>query len=496
MRLDRGWAAAWLLALGLLAPGEAIAQVTSLYLIQNSGWMEPFYVDPNAPFRPLLNALVAASNAGGEVVIADFDQDGQLPGRHSPHVDYRGPDDTAAVAKAIDAIDLPVQPDGRLTDADFDGALVRGINTILDGHPGIIWLVTNNRNSPNNSQRVDENTAEFARRLGSSPSLPVIVSYPVRMPAQGRQYSATGLIVYGIAYGETAASELRRLTLSHGLTRLFSDPAVQLKPLDQAPLVFTPEATTTTGLAVSRTPDGRLRIEGVPGGRASSVEITGTLRSDYYPHVIDQAQVSLRWQSLDRLPGQVTAPSLLQGSITPSVLHRVAPRDVLQDVQIRLDIPRIDRSPGFAGWLQHDVSLHGTLAIDLAGLTLSLQDGFVAKMSQIAALDQLPAVFFDNRQVTAASATLPITLVVHFSAVPLILSLLGLFGLLLLLALLLVLLRREREHAVSLGGQVRRVRLRAFQARTVALPDGRVFVVRGRPIGKPAITERMAPEAR
>ena len=498
MRPEGGIAAlAMVVALALLTPGRAIAQVTSVYLIQNSGWMEPFYVDPNAPFRPLLNALVAASNAGGEVVIADFDQDGQLPGRHSPRVDYRGPDETAAVARAIAAIDLPVQPNGRLTDADFDGALVRGINTILDGHPGIIWLVTNNRNSPNNSQRVDENTAGFARRLGSSPSLPVIVSYPVRMPAQGRQYSATGLIVYGIAYGETAATELRRLTQAPALTRLFSDPAVQLKPLDQAPLVFTPEATTTPGLSVSRTPDGRLRIEGVPGGRASSVEITGTLRSDYYPHVIDQAQVSLRWQSLDRLPGQdAGAPPLLQGSIEPSVLHKVAPRDVLQDVRIRLDVPRIDRSPGLAGWLQHDVSLHGTLAIDLGGLSLSLQDGFVAKMSQIAALDQLPAVFFDNRQVSAASATLPITLVVHFSAGPLILSLLALFGLLLLLALLLVLLRLEREHTVSLGGQVRRVRLRPFRAREVALPDGRVFVVRGSLLGSPTVTERMPVEPR
>jgi hypothetical protein len=477
------------LLLCLLAPIQALAQVTSVYLIQNSGWMEPFYVDPNAAFRPLLNALVAGSNAGGEVVIADFDQDGQLPGRHSPNVVYRGPDDAARITRAIAAIDLPVQPNGRLTDADFDGALVRGINTILEGRPGIIWLVTNNRNSPNNSQRVNENTRDFARRLGSSPALPVIVSYPVRMPAQGHLYSATGLIVYGIAYGNEAAAELRRLTRAPGLTRLFSDPAVQLKPLDQAPLVFTPQTTTTPGLTVSRSPDGRLRIEGVPGGRASSVDITGTLRSDYYPHVIDQAQVGLRWESLDHVPGQVALP-LLQGSIEPSVLHRVAPRDVLQDVRIRLDIPRIDRSPGLAGWLQHDVTLHGTLAIDLGGLTLSLQDGFVAKMSQIAAMDQLPAVFFDNRTVTAASAALPVTLVVHFSEMPLILALLALFGLLLLLALLLFLLRRDRDHTVTLGGQVRRVRLRPFQSRLVVLPDGRAFSVRGRLAGPPAVTER------
>ena len=485
---------AWVWCLGvllccMLAPGWAWAQVSSVYLIQNSGWMEPFYVDPAVQFRPLLNALVAASNAGGEVVIADFNQDGQLPDRHSPHVIYRGPDDAARIAGAIATLDLPVQPNGHLTDADFDGALVRGINTILDAHPGIIWLVTNNRNSPSNSQRVDENTRDFARRLGSSPALPVIVSYPVRLPAQGQLYSATGLIVYGIAYGQQAATELRRLTRAPGLTRLFSDPAVQLKPLDQAPLVFTPQASDTPGLAVSRLADGSLRIDGVPGNRASTVEITGTLRSDYYPHVIDQARVSLRWDSLDHVPGQPALP-LLAGTIEPPVLQRVAPRDVLQDVRLRLDVPRIERTPGIAGWFQKDVTLHGTVAIELSDLSLSLQDGFAAKMAQIAALDQLPAVFFDNKTVTAASALLPVTLVVRFSAVPLILALLSLSALLALAALLLVLLRLEREHTISLAGQVRRMRLRAFQTRLVTLPGNRVFAVRGRLLGKPAVAER------
>jgi len=479
----------------LLAPVRVLAQVSSVYLIQNSGWMEPFYLDPKVPFRPLLNALVAASNDGGEVVIADFNQDGQLPDRHSPHVLYRGPDDARRIADAIAALDLPAQPNGRLTDADFDGALVRGINTVLDGHPGIIWLVTNNRNSPSNSQRVDENTRDFARRLGSSAALPVIVSYPVRLPAQGRQYSATGLIVYGIAYGEQAGAALRRLTRAPGLTHLFSDPAVQLKPLDQAPLVFTPQASDTPGLSVSRLPDGALRIDGVPGGRESTVEITGTLRSDYYPHVIDQAQVSLRWDSLDHVPGQPALP-LLAGTVSPSVLHTVAPRDVLQDVRIRLAIPRIDRAPGFAGWLQKDVTLHGTLALDLSGLSLSLQNGFVSKMSQIAAMDQLPGVFFDNRTVTAASAVLPVTLVVRYSALPVALALGSLSALLALLALLLVLLRRETEHAVSLDGQVRRVRLRAFQTRLITLPGNRTFSVRGRLIGAPAVAEQPSPVQR
>ena len=476
------------LCCGLMPLRPALAQVSSLYLVQDSGWMEPFYTDPSAPFRPLLNALVAASHADGEVVVAGFDQDGQVPGRRSPNVLYRGPDDPARIAAAIASLDLPHQPDSHLADADFNGALLRGIDTILDGHPGIVWLVTNNRNSPGNSQRVDDNTRAFAQALGNSQALPLVVSYPVRLPATGRLYSARGLIVYGIAYGQTAAATLRRLIAGPGLRQLFRDPAVQLKPLDQAPLRFTPEATLTPGLVARSGADGSLRI-GVPGGRASSVEIAGSLRSDYYPHVIDRARLSLRWDRLDQVPGGAALP-LAAAAIAPAEVHGLGPGEALHDVRIRLDIPRIDRAPGLAGWLQKDVVVQGTLAIGLSDLRLSLQDGFVAKMAQVAALDQLPAVFFDNKTVTAASALLPVTLVVHYSAVPLVLALGGLSALLLLLAALLMLARREREHLVSLDGQTRRVRLRPFQTRRIVLPPGRAFVLRGRLVGAPRIVRR------
>ncbi len=463
----------------LLLLSPARAEVTSLYLVQNSGWMEPFYTDAGAPFRPLLKALVSGSQAGGEVVVADFDQDGQLPGRRSPHVDYRGPDDPARVSAAIDAIDLPLQPNGHLTDADFDGALLRGVNTILDGRPGIVWLVTNNRNSPGNSQRVDENTRDFAQRLADSPALPLIVAYPVRLPARGRLYEASGLIIYGIAYGDEAAAALRRVTRAPGLARLFADPAVQLKPLDQAPLAFVPLASATPGLAASRLGDGTLRIAGVPGGRASSIGLSGTLRSDYYPHEIERARLSLRWQGLDGAPA-------LSAAIDPAALDHLAP-GAAAPVRLRLAVPEIDRARGLAGWLQRDVTLHGVLRIDLADLSLALAPAFAAKMSQIAALDQLPSVFFDNRGVTAASASLPVTLLVHFSPWPLVGALSGLLLALLLPALLLVLLRHEREHLVSLDGEMRRLRLRPFQVRRITRPGGRAFTVHGRLFGPPAV---------
>ncbi|MCQ8279428.1 hypothetical protein NFI95_13360 [Acetobacteraceae bacterium KSS8] len=467
-----------------------MAAVASVYLVQDSGWMEPFYTDPASSFRPLVKALIAASDAGGETVVASFDQDGQVPGRRSPNVVYRGADDPAAIARAVDSIEPARQRDGHLADADFDGALVGGVQTILDGQPGIVWMITNNRNSPGNSQRVTENTRDFATRLGSSAALPAIVSYPVRMPVRGKLYEANGLIIYGIAYGNAAATELERITHAPALTRLFSDPAVQLKPLDQARLSFLPERSATPGLHVSRGPQGGLVFDGVPGGTPSVVSIEGALRSDFYPHVIDRARLSLGW-----VPPEGGGPAL-EATIAPDQLTALQPEQAENGVTLSLHVPAIDRAPGIAGWLQKDVVLHGTLRIALSGVGLSLSDGFQQKMAQIAAMDQLPSVFFADRSVSAATTDLPVTLIVRFSAWPLILGLGGIAAALVLLLALLALLLAPRQHAVTLAGQVRRIRLRPFERREITLPGGRTFTVRGRLFGRPGIVERSGDTAR
>ncbi len=461
--------------------------VPSVYLVQNSGWMEPFYTDPHSAFRQLVTALIEATAGGGAATVADFNQNGQLPGRSSPHVYYCGTADPAQVARAVDAIDLPRMVGGRLTDADFDGALVRAINTILDGQSGIIWIVTNNKNSPSNSQQINDNTRAFAARLSNTAALPAIVAYPIRMRVQGRQYTENGLIIYGIAYGAPAASRLGDLVRGAALGQLFPDPAVRLKPLAQAPLVFTPVSTPSSSLTVGVAPDGTLVFDGVPGGRPSVLQVDGTLASEYYPQVIDEARVQVAWQDL-----QVQGASpldTLRGGVEPAVLHRLAPRDVLQGVHLHIDVPAIPRQAGLAGLLQKDVTVTGALAISLSDMRLVLPDQFRDKMAQIAALDQLPAVFFDYKTVSAAETIVPVRMVVRFSAAPLITGLAGLAACLTALAAMALLLRREREQVAILAGQSRRVRLRAFETRPMSLPDGRRFRVRGSLTGPARVTE-------
>ena len=74
-----------LLALLGIAPAWAVPQVV---LVQNSGWMEPFYTDPHSQFKPLVAALAGSvAQPGDALVLAAFNQ--SLPGAPS-----RGRDDS------------------------------------------------------------------------------------------------------------------------------------------------------------------------------------------------------------------------------------------------------------------------------------------------------------------------------------------------------------------------------------------------------------------
>ncbi len=464
----------------------------SVYLVQNSGWMEPFYVEPAASdFRALLASLIEASQDGGGVVVADFNQDGQLADRRSPHVVFQGAYEDAAVQAAVRRLDLPRQRNGRLTDADLNGALVRAVTDILQNQSGIIWLVTNNKNSPNNSQQVNQNTRDFAEKLSNTEALTDIVAYPIRMAARSRDHAENGLIIYGVAYGDAAAVELRAKVRGPDLQHLFPDAAMQLKPLDRAAFVFTPTGAATAGAAASLAPDGTFVVS-LPGGRRSEVEIAGSLTSQYYPQVIERAQVTAEWRSLGGAP----LPAALPGSVEPPALPHLAPGATLKGVRIRLAVPEIARPGGIAGLFQKQAVLNGVVAIGLTDMTLGLQEGFADKLSQIAALDQLPSVFSDYLRVSATETTVPVRLVVRFSPAPLIAAIAALAGALLALAAAALLLRRDREHEVVIGGRMRRVRVRPFETREVTGADGALFTVRGRVFGRARVIPVSLPGSR
>ena len=75
-------ALAVLILLAASLPDLAFA-IPHVVLVQNSGWMEPFYSDPQSAFKPLVTELVSSVvQPGDALVLAAFNQG--VPGAPSP----------------------------------------------------------------------------------------------------------------------------------------------------------------------------------------------------------------------------------------------------------------------------------------------------------------------------------------------------------------------------------------------------------------------------
>ena len=450
---------------GTLAQGSEASQ-RQVLLIQNSGWMEPFFKDPQSPMIPLLGALVEQLATGGQVVVASFNQEGHIAGRRSPHVLYEGPFVAGSVQTALRELDLPRRADGRYADADFQGALLGAISELLGGRPGVIWMVTNNKNAPGNDPRVEENTRAYFQQLGESPAIGRLVAYPLRMPVQGPNYSENGLIIYGIGYGQHGAEMLESLIAQIDESGLFADPAVVLKPLDEVPLRFQPTRTYPEHLR-ARMEGNALILEGLRGNRSETLLIEGRLVSEFYPHVIQQANLRVGWSGHSRAGPQ---SELVRAEVSPSRIEDLAPAEDGVLVTIRLVTPPISRPSGLAGLREERVDLVGWLQLDLDNVSLALGQNFVQKMEALYGLDQLPSLFFDNREIRSGMANVPLRVSAHFSVMPLVWAIIGLVFSVLVLAGLALWFSMPRTATVQVGNASRKVRLAPMRTQQLTDP--------------------------
>src|SRR5471030_3312721 len=138
--------------------------VSHVFLVQNSGWMEPFYTDPSSQYKPLISAVVAAATQPGDaLVLASFNQ--SLPNAPSPKALLATKVDASSskqVAAALAPLAVAHKPGSAvLADTDLGEAVGAAIDTALDHHAGLVWLFTNNKNSPNNDQATAQRNREF-----------------------------------------------------------------------------------------------------------------------------------------------------------------------------------------------------------------------------------------------------------------------------------------------------------------------------------------------
>jgi hypothetical protein len=458
-------AVALLLCAGV--PARAIPQV---FLVQNSGWMEPFYSDPHSPFKPLVAALVvAAAQPGDPVLLAAFNQ--ALAGNPSPRAllsQVAAPNTLpAAVKSALAGLDTARKPGGgALADTDLGQALQAAIATALAGRPGIVWLVTNNRNSPNNDQATARRNREFYALIHEGREIDEALAFPLRMPVQGAHYRANGLMVYAFGVGAQGAAALNRLLAAGGVRQVFTEPPARLKPLDRDTVRLAPRRVEDApGVAFSMSPGG-LVADVDADARSPSARVGWNLENTIYPYTIAAASL--------------TARSVLAGEDRPIALakSRVAgldpgrPQPLASTMQ--LPVARMPsawslaalRSAGSAYVLPGRIELH------LAGQKLALSRAFRERMQELFPGDPLPEIFTPPARIKDSTALLPIEVRVHYPLRPL--ALIGGAGLLALLGAAggAYALTRPRRVLVTVEDEPRTVYARAGATQPILDKDG------------------------
>jgi hypothetical protein len=406
--------------LGISTPAFAIPHVV---LVQNSGWMEPFYSDPASAFKPLVTELVAnVVQPGDALVLAAFNQ--SLPGAPSPRgllseqVDAKTVH--AHVQAAMNGLQMARKPGGQaLADTDLGEAVNAAVKGVLAGKPGLVWLVTNNRNSPNNDQATSARNREFYEVIHRGAAIDKALAFPLRMRVAGAHYSANGLMVYVFAVGKEGTLALDALLAAGRVQRVITEPPARLKPLDRDTVRLVPRRVEgAPGVSLAMDAGGRLHADVEPDAVAPGTRIQWQLENTMYPYTIADATLSAR----SMLAGENRTIELARHDVKQLAPGKAEP------LASSMQLP-VAKLPG--KWSMEALKsagsayvLPGRIELHLAGQRLVLSQAFRDRMAALFPGDPLPEIFTPPAEIQASTAVLPLEVRVHYGSGPLM-ALLG-----------------------------------------------------------------------
>jgi hypothetical protein len=405
--------------LALLAQCAPALAVSHVFLVQNSGWMEPFYADPQSRYKPLITELVmAVARPGDAMVLASFNQG--LPGAPSPKALLSLKFDAATARKqvggALAALDVARKPGSQVyADTDLNEAVDTSIRSALGGKPGLVWLFTNNRNSPNNDQETASRNREFYELIHRGNAITRALAFPLQMPVQGEHYHANGLMIYVFAVGEQGARELKALVASGAIAKVITEPAARLKPLDQDLVRLVPrKVSDAPGVSFAMGQGGMLRADVDSQARAPAANIEWNLENTIYPYTIASAQISAR----SKLGGEDRPIKLASTSVSALAPGKSAPLASTMELPVR-------QLPG--KWSMAAVSsagsayvMPGQIELQLTGQRLELSQAFRQRMARLFPGDPLPDIFTPPAQIKSSVAKLALEVRVHYGVAPLV----------------------------------------------------------------------------
>lgn len=443
----------------LLTSAAPALAVSHVFLVQNSGWMDPFYADPASQFKPLVTALAGAvTDRGDLIVLASFNQ--SLPGAASPHALLSLKVDPASLRKqvggALARLDTARKPgSSALADTDLNEALGAAIDSALGGKAGLVWLFTNNRNSPNNDQATARRNRDFYQRIHEGDAISKALAFPLRMPVQGAQYRANGLMVYVFAIGEQGARELDALMASGRIASVITEPAARLKPLDRDTVRLVPRKVEgAPGVEFTVAGNGRLRADVQPDANSPTAKIAWSLENTIYPYTIASAKLTAR-SVLAREEHPIT---LAANSITALAPGKSAPLSSVMQLPVA-------QLPG--KWSVEAVKaagsayvLPGSIELSLTGQRLELSQAFRERMAALFPGDPLPDIFTPPADIKGSHAQLPVEVRVHYGLAPLALLIGAALALLGAAAAAALATGRPRKALLTVDGELRTMHTR------------------------------------
>ena len=460
------------------APAKAVQQA---FLVQNSGWMEPFYADPASQFKPLVAAVAnAAAGPGDQVHVLAFSQTSGA--NLSPRLlgTSTGP---GPVANALQSLALARKAGNVLADTDFREAVTKVIGETFQSRPGIIWIFTNNKNSPGNDPATAARNRDFYQLLHLEPSITRTVVFPLRMPVQGKLFSAKGLMVYGLAYGKEAGDELNRMVAEGRLSTILTRPPARLKPVDQEGVRIMPEAVLNTpNMAASLGSDKRTLVLDVDADKlVPEVRLKASLQNLFYPYLIANAEVEGQLRT--------TAGTTALG-VTPAAVADLAP-GASQAIEVRFKLPLAEVP---SAWSSQAIAAMGkqvlmpmSVSLGLRNQRLALPDSFKVEMNELFPGDPLSEVFVPPASVRSSTANVPLLVRVQYPLAPVLMLVGAVLALLVALAAFGLLATKSTRYPILVNGVRRNVVLKPFKSLAIQSDDGEAVGQIRRGIGRPQV---------
>lgn len=468
-------------ACALLSAGAGhAAGIQQAFLVQNSGWMEPFYTDQQSQLKALVGAVAqAATTPQDKVYTLAFSQSS---GAHvSPALIGQG-QGGAAVAGQLSSLGLARKsPGGALADTDFQEAVTKTITGPFQSASGIVWIFTNNKNSPNNDSQTAARNRDFYRLLHLEPSITKTVVFPLRMPVQGKLYSAKGLMVYALAYGQPASDALTRILAEGRLSQVLTRPPARLKPVDQDAVRIVPQSVRNSpNVHASLGRDGRTIVLDVDADKLlAQVQLQASLQNMFFPYVIDSARVHAT------LAGQ-SAPL----SVTPDTIRQLQP-GASQSVQVQFALPMAQIPSPWSGKaiaaMGKQVLLPMQATLGLSEQRLAVASTFSEDLQELFPGDPISEIFTPPDSVRASQASVPLLVRIQYPLLPVIVILGGILLLLLALLALALIGTRATRYKVLVDGVQRQVLLKPFNSVQIRDDNGRDIGEIRRGLGQPVV---------